>query len=104
MAVAEVTESAKKKMDKSDNGDSGRSSKVSSAPAGGPVWPVRKWTELITFFTEVRTELKKVTWPGRQEVYSTTIVIIATTIFFGCYLWLVDLGCTKVLAQMLRQK
>ena len=30
--------------------------------------------------------------------------IVATTIFFGFYLWLVDLGCTKLLAQMLRQR
>jgi preprotein translocase subunit SecE len=101
MAVAEVTEPTKKKMDKSDSGDSGRSSKP-GALAEAASWPVRKWSELITFFSEVRTELKKVTWPGRQEVYSTTIVIVATTIFFGFYLWGVDLVCTKLLTQMLR--
>ena len=103
MTVAEITEPTKKKMDKSDSGDSGRS-KASSSSGGGPLWPVRKWNELVTFFSEVRTELKKVTWPAKQEVYSTTIVIVATTIFFGFYLWLVDLGCTKLLAQMLRQR
>jgi preprotein translocase subunit SecE len=104
MAVAEITEPTKKKMDKSDNGDSGRPSKTSGSSGGGPLWPVRKWNELVTFFSEVRSELKKVTWPGKQEVYSTTIVIVGTTIFFGFYLWLVDLGCTKLLAQMLRQR
>jgi preprotein translocase subunit SecE len=101
MAVAEVTEPAKKKMDKSDSGDSGRLSK-SGALAGAASWPVRKWSEFFSFLSEVRTELKKVTWPSRQEVYSTTIVIVATTVFFGFYLWGVDLLCTKLLAQMLR--
>jgi len=103
MAVAEITEPTKKKMEKTEGAESGRSTK-GSASASGPLWPIRKWNELTAFFGEVRAELKKVTWPGRQEVYSTTIVIIATTVFFGFYLWLVDLGCTKVLAQMLRQK
>jgi preprotein translocase subunit SecE len=105
MAVAEITEPAKKKMDKSDNGESGRTSKASAgALSGAASWPVRKWNELVTFFGEVRTELKKVTWPAKQEVYSTTIVIVATTVFFGFYLWFVDLACTKLLTQMLRQR
>jgi len=42
-----------------------------SGPFG---WGPKKFAELKTFFSEVRSELKKVTWPGRQEVYSTTIV------------------------------
>ncbi len=39
----------------------------------------------------MKTELKKVTWPTRKEVYGTTIVVIATVFFFGIYLALVDL-------------
>jgi preprotein translocase subunit SecE len=45
-----------------------------------------------TFLSEVRNELKRVTWPSRKEVYATTVVVILTSIFFGVYLWLVDLG------------
>jgi preprotein translocase subunit SecE len=47
--------------------------------------------QLQQFFTEVRTELKKVSWPGRKEVYGTTIVVICAVFFFGIYLGLVDL-------------
>ena len=43
-------------------------------------------------------ELKKVTWPSCTEVQSTTIVVIATTVFFGFYLWLLDLGFSRVLS------
>jgi preprotein translocase subunit SecE len=39
------------------------------------------------FLTEVRNELKRVTWPSRKEVYATTVVVILTSIFFGLYLW-----------------
>ncbi len=46
---------------------------------------------LITFYGDVKTELKKVTWPSKKEVYSTTMVVIVTVFFFGLYLFLVDL-------------
>jgi preprotein translocase subunit SecE len=50
-----------------------------------------KWyRRFISFLREVRAELKKVTWPSRNEVYSTTIVVIFATIFFGFYLFFMD--------------
>jgi preprotein translocase subunit SecE len=63
----------------------------------------RKLRELRNFFVEVRSELKKVTWPGLQEVRSTTIVVIATTFFFGFYLWGLDLGFSEVLSRFLKR-
>ena len=48
--------------------------------------------------SEVRAELKKVTWPSRKEVYSTTLVVIATSIFFGFYLWGLDLVFSRALS------
>jgi preprotein translocase subunit SecE len=44
------------------------------------------------FLQETRVEMKKVTWPTRNDVVSTTGVVIATVFFFGVFLWLVDLG------------
>ncbi len=54
--------------------------------------PASWWGNARTFLTEVRNELKRVTWPSRKEVYATTVVVILTSIFFGMYLWVVDLG------------
>ncbi len=42
------------------------------------------------FLSEVRNELKRVTWPGRKEVYATTVVVILVSVFFGVYLFLLD--------------
>jgi preprotein translocase subunit SecE len=42
------------------------------------------------FITDVRSELKKVTWPSKKEVYGTTIVVIVAVFFFGFYLFFVD--------------
>ena len=52
------------------------------------------WNRSRTFLTEVRNELKRVTWPSQKEVYATTIMVILTSTFFGVFLWLVDLALT----------
>ena len=66
-------------------------------------WVPRKLAELRAFFSEVKAELKKVTWPSWQEVRSTTIVVIATTFFFGFYLWGLDLGFSEILSRFLKR-
>jgi len=43
------------------------------------------------FLNGIKSEIKKVTWPSMQEVYSTTILVIIAVIFFGFYLWSMDL-------------
>jgi preprotein translocase subunit SecE len=50
------------------------------------------WAESARgFLTEVRNEMKRVTWPSRKEVYATTFVVIATSAFFGLYLFGIDI-------------
>ncbi len=49
-----------------------------------------KLTYISGFFSDVRSEMKKVSWPGRKEVYGTTIVVVAAVFFFGAYLGLID--------------
>lgn len=87
-----------RKMEKSDGGSGGP-----AWLAGGLSWGPRKFSELKTFFSEVKAELKKVTWPSKNEVYATTIVVIVTTIFFGFYLYGLDLVMSQVFTRLLRQ-
>ena len=54
--------------------------------------PTAWWGRGRTFLTEVRNEMKRVTWPSRREVYATTLVVILVSVFFGIYLWSVDLA------------
>ena len=56
-----------------------------------PSGPLGWWQRTGEFLTEVRNEMKRVTWPSRREVYATTIVVIITSAFFGVYLFGVDL-------------
>ncbi|MEO5806641.1 preprotein translocase subunit SecE [Devosia sp.] len=56
-------------------------------------------TNPITFFQQVRTEVSKVTWPSRQEVLISTIMVLvlvtAASLFFltadTLIAWLVSL-------------
>ena len=60
------------------------------------------WGRSRRFLSEVRNEMGRVTWPSQKEVVATTIVVILTSIFFGVYLWLVDLGLNKTLGWLYR--
>jgi len=43
------------------------------------------------FFRESRAELRKVSWPSRQELRNYTIVVIFTTVIVSVFVGLVDL-------------
>jgi preprotein translocase subunit SecE len=96
MAVAEA-----RKMEKDEGGGTG--SVTARSWLTGPLgWGPRKLAELRTFFSEVKSELKKVTWPGRQEVQATTLVVILTTVFFGFYLYGLDLLMFQIFSRILK--
>ncbi len=54
--------------------------------------PMGWWSRTREFLTEVRNEMKRVTWPSQREVYATTVVVILTSVFFGLYLFGVDIA------------
>ena len=43
------------------------------------------------FFREVRSEMSKVSFPSRDEVFGTTMVVIAASFVFAIYLWIADM-------------
>ena len=55
------------------------------------------------FLSEVRNELKRVTWPTQKEVYATTVVVILVSIFFGLYLFVLDFGIDSLVIWIMRK-
>jgi preprotein translocase subunit SecE len=49
------------------------------------------WQKVKAFLNEVVVETRKVSWPSRDEVVATTIVVIAASFVFGIFLYLCDL-------------
>jgi preprotein translocase subunit SecE len=56
-----------------------------------------------TFLTEVRNELKRVTWPSQREVYATTVVVILFSAFVGLYLFALDYGINSLVQLIFRR-
>jgi preprotein translocase subunit SecE len=55
------------------------------------------------FLSEVRNELKRVTWPSQKEVYATTVVVILTSAFFGLYLFVLDFGLNSLVTWIFKR-
>lgn len=42
------------------------------------------------YLTDIRAEMKRVTWPSRKQVESTTLVVILSVFVFAAYFKIVD--------------
>jgi len=49
------------------------------------------------FLTETRTELKKVTWPTREELKESTRVVIVSTIIVTVFIGVVDQILSRII-------
>ena len=52
-----------------------------------------------TFYHEVMTELKKVTWPDRPQTIDATWRIIVFVLLLGLLIWLIDLVLQGILVR-----
>lgn len=48
------------------------------------------WQRLRDYYQEVKIEMKRVTWPGKQEVYGTTVMVLITTFAFAAFFYVCD--------------
>ncbi len=54
-----------------------------------------KFQNWISFFKDVRVEMKKVTWPPRKEVIGSTTALIVATVMIALFLGVADLVLGK---------
>ena len=61
---------------------------------------VKEWPAITrNYISELQLEMKRVTWPSRKQVESTTAVVIITVFAFAAYFQVVD----QVLAKSINQ-
>ena len=53
---------------------------------------VSKRKGIVAFFGEIISELRKVTWPTRQETLRMSIIVLIIAILVGLALGLIDIG------------
>ena len=47
-------------------------------------------TKIIGFFQDIVKEMKKVTWPKREELKESTLVVLVTSLIFAAFVFAID--------------
>lgn len=58
--------------------------------------------KVLDYIRESRAELKKVTWPTKQQLWYSTIIVIVVTAVASAYLGLVDLILTGIFSKIIQ--
>lgn len=53
-------------------------------------------SKIVKFIKEVKIELIKVTWPKREELVGSTIVVLILSIILSIFLWVADTFIRRV--------
>jgi preprotein translocase subunit SecE len=54
------------------------------------------------FIGEVRTEMQKVTWPTREELFGSTAVVLMTMLILSTFIGIADFILSKAITLVLR--
>jgi len=52
-----------------------------------------------SYLGDIRSEMKRVTWPTRERVQSTTVVVIVSVFIFAAYFLVVDKTIEKTVVK-----
>jgi preprotein translocase subunit SecE len=53
--------------------------------------------KIINFFQDIYKEMKKVTWPKKNELKDSTIIVVVTMVIFAAFVYVVDKGISEFL-------
>jgi preprotein translocase subunit SecE len=59
------------------------------------------WTAIVEFLVDVRSELKKVSYPTRSETIGSTTVVIVLVLFVSVFLALADLVLVRLVGKII---
>lgn len=59
---------------------------------------------LVTFFQESRAELRKVTWPTREQTLNLTVAVIVMTVGLAIFLGVIDTSLDYLIKPLLGAK
>lgn len=69
-----------------------------------PAPPVKGETvnKLRKFLRGAWAELKKVSWPNRQQLVAYTVVVLVSVVFVGALIWIADSLLSKILGAIIK--
>ena len=57
--------------------------------------------KIIAFFTDVVKEMNKVTWPRKDELRDSTVIVLVVCLLIAAFVYVVDTAVSGVLRQIL---
>ena len=57
--------------------------------------------KIIGFFTDVVKEMNKVTWPKKDELRDSTVIVLVVCLLIAAFVYVVDTAVSGVLRQIL---
>jgi len=63
---------------------------------------VKLFKSLKNYFQDAWSEVKKVTWPNRKELTSSTLTVLAVVVIFAVFLGVIDLLLTTIIGLYLK--
>jgi len=61
----------------------------------------RMWATLVEFFNDVRSELRKISYPSRSETIGSTTVVIILVVIVSLFLRLADIVISLLIVKIL---
>jgi preprotein translocase subunit SecE len=58
------------------------------------------WKRVKTFLTDVRVELKRVSWPSRQDTIASTGVVVVVVLIISFYLGFIDVLLSRMVSSI----
>ena len=53
--------------------------------------------KIINFFSDVKKEMSKVTWPTKDELKESTTIVIVVCLLVAAFTYVIDMGINKIL-------
>ena len=56
---------------------------------------------IVAFFKDYKSEVKKIVWPGMNDVLRNTLIVLIMCLIVGAFIWLLDFGLGSLLELIL---
>ncbi|MBL8004500.1 MAG: preprotein translocase subunit SecE [Candidatus Kapabacteria bacterium] len=54
-------------------------------------------TSIKEFSNDVVKEMKKVSWPNKEQLKESTVVVLTTCVVISVFVWFIDTGMTFII-------
>ena len=64
-------------------------------------WFKRTGSKVAKFFREMRSELRKVVWPTKEQVLKNALIVAGCVLVVGLFIWLFDFFAQVVITGLI---